>query len=93
MMKLSEQIRKLAPFGVTSKRMLNEWADEAAKLSQAVNDKDTELFESQELVEELLEALEWYVNNDDTNYGDDQNNFRNTGRNRATEAIRKAKGE
>ena len=32
-----------------------------AKLLQAVNDKDQELFEAQELVEELLEALEMVV--------------------------------
>jgi len=58
---LNERIHKLAPFGVTSRRMLNEWADEAAKLLQAVNDKDQELFESQELVANLADALKAVV--------------------------------
>ena len=56
MMKLSERIRNAG--AGTFQDMWDEIADEAAKLLQAVNDKDQELFESQELVAELLEALE-----------------------------------
>jgi hypothetical protein len=40
-------------------------ADINAKLQQAVNDKDQELFEAQELVDELLEVLETYANPDE----------------------------
>ena len=45
-----------ASFDIKQRLVVAE--NENAKLLQAVNDKDQELFESQELVGELLEALE-----------------------------------
>ena len=44
--------------GVECGRKQLKLEEENKKLSQAVNDKDQELFESQELVGELLEALD-----------------------------------
>ena len=41
---------------------------------------------------ELLEALKWYLDNDDTNYAD-HNAFYLSGRNKAEIAIAKATGE
>lgn len=42
---------------------------------------------------ELLEALEWYVRNDDTNVGQEGNEFYEEGLNRGLAAIAKATGE
>ena len=41
---------------------------------------------------DMLEALQWYVDNDDTSYGE-EDAYWEAGRDKATEAIRKAKGE
>ena len=57
------------------------------KLSQAANDKDQELFESQELVGNLLEALETLSVVADTPYPIDKKWLSHF----VTEAIRKAK--
>ena len=67
-----------------------------AKLLQAVNDKDQELFESQELVGELLEALEAIALESDPVGGRTQTNMEcslEEIRILADIAIRKAKGE
>ena len=42
---------------------------------------------------ELLEALKWYVENDDTNEGQEGNDFWLAGRDRARVAIAKATGK
>jgi hypothetical protein len=62
---------------------------QVAKLSQAVNDKDQELFESQELVAALLEALETLSVVADTPYPVDKQWLVHF----VAAAIRKAKGE
>ncbi len=42
---------------------------------------------------QLLEALEWYVENDDVNEGQEGNEFWEDGLNRARTIISRAKGE
>ena len=59
--------------------------EQNARLLQAVNDKDQELFESQELVAELLEALEYLLN-----YPEGK---QEQAENKAADILRKVKGE
>ena len=64
--------------------------EDNVKLSQAVNDKDQELFESQELVGELLEALEELCRVNELHDVLEKHEFINA-YNQSREAIRKAK--
>ena len=65
MMKLGEKLRRVGTRFAVDAKTFKEWGNDVdklqsqnAKLLQAVDDKDQELFESQELVGELLEALD-----------------------------------
>ena len=96
-MKLGEKLRRVGTRFAVDAKTFKEWGNDVdklqsqnAKLLQAVDDKDQELFESQELVGELLEALESiqkeaYTFNDDLALG--------RLRKIVNDAIRKVKGK
>ena len=63
-MKLSEKIRELAPFGVTNRQMLDEWADEVARREAELAECKEENDALREYVELTQSKWEWFESED-----------------------------